>query len=120
MRCAGLGKLREVSHETKDGRPHSLGADLRSSSILSAIPFVYFQDELLLLNPVTAESVYRLLERFGTVALVTGHENAALTAAGYQRGCYRPDSTWSRDRVWPWKRKQPLQAALRNVAQCAV
>ncbi|HUQ72191.1 MAG TPA: hypothetical protein VM165_21875 [Planctomycetaceae bacterium] len=50
-----------------------------------AVPFSYLQQELLSLDPVTAEGVAGVLGRFGTVVLITESENARLNAAGYGR-----------------------------------
>jgi hypothetical protein len=49
-----------------------------------AIPFRLLQNELLLLNPVTRNSVARVLNRFDTAVLITPEENERLNKAGYK------------------------------------
>ena len=58
-----------------------------------AVPFRYLQEELLALEPVTQEAVRQVLERFGTIVLVTKAESAKLDENGYSHNM--PDG-WDR------------------------
>ncbi len=49
-----------------------------------AVPFKYLQAELLKLVDVTTHSVENVLNKFGTVVLITKEENDLLNAAGYR------------------------------------
>lgn len=49
-----------------------------------AVPFKYLQAELLKLSDVTTHSVEIVLDKFGTVVLITKEEDNLLNAAGYR------------------------------------
>jgi hypothetical protein len=68
-----------------------------------AVPFRYLQEELLALEPVTQEAVLQVLEKFGTVVLVTKAESAELDEKGYSSNM--PEG-W--DRVDPLARYRVL------------
>ena len=50
-----------------------------------AVPFCYLQEELLQLAAPNEEDVKSILNRHGTIVLITRAENARLNAAGYNR-----------------------------------
>jgi len=72
-----------------------------------AVPFRYLQDELLSLAPVTEQAVARVLDKFGTIVLITKAENARLDAAGYG---YKMPQDW--DEADPLARYRALDIEL--------
>ena len=72
-----------------------------------AVPFRYLQDELLSLAPVTVQAVARVLDKFGTIVLITKAENARLDAAGYG---YKMPQDW--DEADPLARYRALDIEL--------
>ena len=80
-RSGPKGKAAQYRSKAAIGRRHGKG-DLVYDH---AVPFVLLQAELLALQPVTEESIERVLSRFGTPVLITREENDHLNRLGYGR-----------------------------------
>ena len=76
---------KEVSAQRRSraARGRTIGA--RELVYDHAVPFRYLQRELLALEVVTPATVRAVLERYGTIVLITAREDAKLNRAGLNR-----------------------------------
>lgn len=79
-----------------------------------AVPFSYLQRALLSLVNVTPEPVCVVLNKFGTIVLITASENARLNAAGYGR---KMPEKW--DGIDPLARYKIIGIEVIRIAECS-